>query len=88
MISDLPKSCQVKNTIRNIDSEVTITDAPNGIIGVQLSLVTCLKACLKNLVPSTKETSRKVRIKLSGDGMLIARGLSVVVFAFTVLEED
>ena len=88
MISDLPKSCQVKNTIRNIDSEVTITDAPNGIIGVQLSLVTCLKACLKNLVPSTKETSRKVRIKLSGDGTLIARGLSVVVFAFTVLEED
>ena len=44
----------------------------------------------KNLVPSTKEmTSRKVRIKLSGNRTLIARGLNVVVvFAFTVLEED
>ena len=57
MMSDLPKSSRVKKTIRNMNSEVTITSVPNGVIGVQLSLVTCLKACLKNLVSSTKATS-------------------------------
>lgn len=46
IIGGLPKSCQVKKPIRNMNSEVTINDAPNGIIGVQLSLVAYIKASL------------------------------------------
>ena len=84
----LPKSCQVEKLIRDLNSKLVITNTPNDTNGVQLSLITCVKACLSNLVPTTKDTNRTVRIKLTGDGTLIARGLNVIMFAFSILEKD
>ena len=37
---------------------------------------------------STTELSGTIRIKLTGDGTLIARGLNIIVFAFSVLHKD
>jgi len=84
----LPKSCQVQKLIRNLNSKLVITNTPNDTNGVQLSLIECVKTCLLNLVPMTNETNRTVRIKLTGDGTLISRGLNVVMFAFSILDKD
>ena len=57
-------------------------------MGVQLCLTTCITACLVHLLLSTTGTQRKVHIKLTGDGTLIARGLNVITFPFSVLEKE
>ena len=81
----LPKSSQVQKLIRDINSQMLITNTPNKTKGMQLNLSQCVKACLSYLVPSTHSTSRTVRVKLTGDGTLIARGLNIVIFAFSNL---
>ena len=83
----IPKSSQIKKTIKEMNSKLTITNTPNDM-GVEINLGTCITACLMHLLPSTTDTYRKVGIKLTGDGTQIARGLNVVTFAFTVLEND
>ena len=86
--TQLPKSSEIQKHIKDMNSQLTITSRPNNTMGVQLSLKTCITTCLLHFVPTTTGTHRKVRIKLTGDGTQIARGLNVVVFAFPVLERD
>ena len=81
----LPKSSQVQKLIRDINSQMLITNTPNNTKGVQLNLSQCVKVCLSYLVPSTNSTSTTVCGKLTGDGTLVARGLNVVIFAFSNL---
>ena len=84
----LPKSSEIQKHIKDMNSQLTITSTPNNTMGVQLNLKTCITTCLLHLLPTTTGTYRKVRIKLTGDDTRIARGLNIVVFAFTVLEKD
>ena len=71
-----------------MNSTLTITNTPNNTMGVQMSLHACVTACLSHLLPYTTSTHRNFRIKLTGDGTQIARGLTVVDFAFTILEKE
>ena len=91
MLSNLPSSFQVNKVVRTFNSQYEISNSPNNIVGVQQKLRKRLafhiaelsKLCSKSQkpIPST------IRVKLKGDGTQIARGLSVVNFAFTILEE-
>lgn len=74
-----------------MNSQFEICSTPNGVTGVQQSLRKCITACLTHLVEARcadgMEITDTIRIKLTGDGTQIARGLSVVNIAFTVIEE-
>ena len=89
MLSNLPSSSKVKNLTRTLNSQFDIRSAPNGIVGVQQSLRACVMLRLTQLVESSKgvDIPSTIRVKLTGDGTEIARGLSVVNINFTVLEE-
>jgi hypothetical protein len=83
MVSNLPNSSKIKTLTHTLNSEFEIRSAPNGV-GAQQSVrarIMVEKAPNPSDVPST------IRIKLTGDGTQIARGLSVVNIGFTVLEE-
>ena len=74
-----------------MNSEFNISPCPNGVIGVQQSLRVHIAYRIKSPLEKTKENTtdlpHTIRVKLTGDGTSIARGLNVVNFAFTILEE-
>ena len=86
----LPSSSTVKKLAISMNSKFNISPCPNGIIGVQQSLRVRIAYHIKSLLEKTKENTdlpSNIRVKLTGDGTRIARGLNVVNFAFTILEE-
>ena len=87
----LPSSFQLKKKAKSLDSQTTVQCAPNGIVGVQQSLRTHLTARLTKLVEHCRKDGTElpdtICVKLTGDGTLIARGLTVVNVAFTILDE-
>ena len=91
MLSDLPNSSQVKRLKSAMNSAFDIRSTPNQTVGVQQSLRNRLMVHLTQLVRQytavNKPIPSTIKIKLTGDGTQIARGLSVVNVAFTVLEE-
>ena len=91
VVSDMPRSYQVKRVTREINSGFKITRAPNGVLGVQQSLRARVTDLVTYLVQKAatdgKDIPNTIRIKLTGDGTRIARGFSVVNIAFTILEE-
>ena len=92
MLSDLPKSNQVKKLAHEMSHQFNIYNAPSGIVGVQQSLKARITTRLAHLIEKGAKLGKQIpscfRIKLTGDGTQIARGLSVVNFGFTILEED
>ena len=87
MVSDLPNFNQINATTQSLNNEFDIKAAPNGITGVQQSLIDRVKARIRNLIIKSPDI-QKIHIKLTGDGTQIARGLTIVNIAFTILEED
>ena len=91
MLSNLPNSSEVKKLTQALNSKFEIRNTPNGVVGVQQSLRKHVTACLTHLVEKRLADGIEIpdtfRIKLTGDGTQIARGLSVVNIAFTILEE-
>ena len=91
MMSDLPSSSQIKKLTVSLNSQCDIQNCPNGIIGVQQSIKARITQQLTHLVQkATKEgisVPTTIRIRLTGDGMRIARGLNIINIAFTILEE-
>ena len=91
MLSNLPHSCEVNRLTQTLNSKFEIRSAPNGVVGVQQSLRKHVTVCLTHLVEKYSADGMEIpdtfRIKLTGDGTQIARGLSVVNVAFTILEE-
>ena len=91
MLSDLPTSSQVKKLTKTLNSEYEITTSPNNTIGVQQSLkgriIYRLTELIKQYQQLGKQLPSTVKVKLMGDGTQIARGFSVVNFAFTILED-
>ena len=86
VVSDLPNLNQVKSLTQSLNNEFDIKGAPNGITGVQQSLAACVEARVRNVIMKTPDI-QKIRVKLTGDGTQIARGLTIVNVAFTILEE-
>lgn len=86
VLSDLPNLNEIQSLIQSFNKKFDIKAAPNGIIGVQQSLTARVEARLQNIIKKTPDI-QKFRVKLTGDGTQIARGLTIVNFAFTVLEE-
>ena len=92
MLSDLPKSSQVKKLAHEMNHQFHIYNAPNGVVGIQQSLKARITQHLTYLIEKATKLGKEIpthfRIKLTGDGTQNARELSVVNFAFTILEED
>ena len=90
--SDLPKSNQVKKLAHEMSNQFHIYNAPDGVVGVQQSLKASITIRLRHLIERGRKIDKEIptcfRIKLTGDGTQIAWGLSVVNFAFTILEEE
>lgn len=91
MVSDLPSSSQIKRLAYELNKTYCICPSPNGIVGVQQSLKERLSLRLTELIRKFEADAKPVpttfRVKLTGDGTQIARGLTVVNIAFTILEE-
>ena len=89
MLSDLSGSSQLKKLKHELNSHYDIKKAPGNIIGVQQSIKARLVPRLANIVQNSSEhdVTSCFRVKLTGDGTQIGRGLSVVNVAFTILEE-
>ena len=87
----LPSSSTIKKLATSMNSKFNISPCPNGIIGVQQSLRLRIAYHIKSLLEKTKENADQfpstIRVKLTGNGTRIARGLNIVNFAFTILEE-
>ena len=92
MISNLPSSSQIRKCTKELNEQFDIRNAPDGIVGVQQSLKTRLQFVLTNMVNDAElkgaQIPDTIRVKLTGDGTQIAKGLSVVNFAFIILEGD
>lgn len=86
MVSDLPNYNQVRTVTHSLNKEFDIKAAPNGITGVQQSLTARIKARVRNLIFKIPDI-QKIHVKLTGDGTQIARGLTIMNIAFTILEE-
>jgi len=88
----LPKVGEVKKIAKKLNSEIEIKPTPNNIIGVQQSLRLRLTTCLSRLIEQAstdgKDFPNKIGVKLTGDGTRIARGLNIINFAFTILEDN
>ena len=91
MLSDLPSISKVKRLSKSLNSQFGISATPNNIIGVQQSVKARILQRLTILVSkNVKEginTPSTIRIKLTGDGTQIGRGLNVVNIAFTIIDE-
>ena len=89
----LPRHYKLKDRITELNKHWNIKPLPNGIEGVQQSLVDRLRVRVEHLVkmsPPDSEfmQSKKLSVKLSGDGTCIGKRLHVVCFTFTLLEES
>ena len=75
IVSDLPKSCQVKRLTQEINSRFKIKPSPNGVLGVQQSLrarvTDCLTCSVDKAAQDGRDIPNTVRIKLTGDGTRI-----------------
>ena len=89
--SDLPSSSQIKKLTISLNSQWDIHDCPNEIVGVQQSIRARIVQRLTQFVRKGNKEGMAIpttiRIKLTGDGTRIARGLNIVNVAFTILEE-
>ena len=86
MVSNLPNFYKVKKATEMLNKEFDIKAAPNSITGVQQSLIAHVEARLRKIITKIPDI-KKIHVKLTGDGTQIARGLTVVNIAFTILEE-
>ena len=58
MVSDLPNFSQVKTITQSLNNEFDIKAAPNGITGVQQSLVARVKATVRKLIMKTPDIQK------------------------------
>ena len=90
MVANLLNSSQIKSLTCTLNDDFNIRSTPNGVVGVQQSVRERIMVRLTHLIDKASEQGdvpSTIRIKLTGDGTQIARGLSVVNVSFTVLEE-
>ena len=89
IISDLPSSNQIKKLTASLNSYCAIQNCPNEITGVQQSIRARIVQRLTRFVQKANKEGMPVpttiKIKLTGDGTRIARGLNIVNFALLYL---
>ena len=93
--NDLPRMYKIKKLSMELNSKQTISPAPGNILGVQQSIRERLLVRLRHLRSDSTSGffnryhnhSNQLRIKLSGDGTRVGRGLHVVNFTFTLVDE-
>lgn len=90
---ELLRQYKLKRRISELNSLWNICPTPNDTHGVQQSLKERLTVRLENLIKASDEGAnfmigKNVNVKLSGDGTRIGKRLHVVIFAFTLLEEE
>ena len=90
--TSLPRSWKVKDKAKSLNKKWAVTSTSEGTVGVQQPLEQQLCQRVERLLQtsSTDEPFRSahlLHVKLTGDGTNIGRGLHVVNFGFTVLEE-
>ena len=90
-ISNLPTLSEVRRLTQSLNESFEISNCPNNIIGVQTSFRARVLHHLQCFIQMNTEkgiaTPSTIRIKLTGDGTRIARGLDVVNIAFTIINE-
>ena len=83
MVSDLPNSSKVRKLTKSLNSELDITNCRNNIIGVlQQSLKKQIGQRLTSVIQNNNKsvivTPTNIKVKLTGDGTNIGRGIKVV----------
>ena len=86
----LPRTCQVKQRVKELNEQWEIYPTPEGSLGVQQSLKKQLIARVEHLLHISPmnapfRSSGLIRVKLTGDGTNISE-LHVVTFRFTIPE--
>lgn len=92
LCKQMPIHYRLKEKIAELNHHWSIRPTPNGTAGVQQSLVDRLQIRIRKLVEVTSadapfKMSKKVQVKLFGDGTRIGKRLHVVNFTFTLLDE-
>jgi len=80
----LTTSSKIQKLQQSMNDSFDIRPCPNAVIGMQQSLQVQITQHVSYMF---KEGIEIPRIKLTGDGTRIARGLNVVNMAFTIIEE-
>lgn len=86
---EMPRSCKIKDRIKEINKKWNLFQTPGNTVGVQQSIESRLEARVKVLVEKNEEGSlpSKIKVKLSGDGTNVGKHLHVINITFTILEE-
>ena len=89
----MPRQYILKQRISELNSLWDIKPTPNDTHGVQQSLEDRLRIRMQILISNSDKgakfmTDITVNVKLSGDGTKIGKRLHVVIFTFTLLEEE
>ena len=87
----LPHSNHLNQRVKELNKQWTVFPIPEGTIGVQQSLKRLLTDRVEYLLSTDSQvtshhSSRKIRVKLTGDGTNIGN-LHIVVFGFTIPEK-
>lgn len=93
LCKEMPRQYKIKERISKLNSRWNIRPTPNDTHGVQQSLKDRLQIRLEHLLKAADKTAKFivekwVNVKLSGDGTRIGKRLHVVIFTFTLLEEE
>ena len=91
--AQMPRQYKIKDRIAELNKLWNIKPLPNEIEGVQQPLESRLRIRIEHLVKSSPPDTeflqtKRIRVKLSGDGTCIGKRLHVVCFTFTLLEES
>ena len=86
--NDLPNIYSIKKQINELNSKWNLKPTPGDAEGVQLGFAESLQEHIVRLQKNGEiNDGETIKIKLSGDGTNIGKGLTVVNFTFTILHE-
>lgn len=88
LCKSLPRHYKLKDRTKELNKHWNIQMLPLDIEGVQQSLEDRLRIRVVSSPDSEFMLSKKLNVKLSGDGTCIGKRLHVVCFTFTLLEES
>ena len=85
---EMPRSCKVKERIKEINKKWNLSQTPGETVGVQQNIKCQLETRVKQLIESSQLTDHdKLRVKLSGDGTNVGKNLHAINITLTILEE-
>lgn len=85
-LKDIPNVHSIKRRLESLNGKWNITEIPGEVEGVQIKFADSLKSQIQRLQKEGFEDTT-IKVKLSGDGTCIGKGLNVVNFTYTILNE-